>query len=92
MIETLIFYLHILAWSYAFTKVYQEKGLKLAFLSFAILVFVFVISWTISSPLAQLIYPREPISPYFTADTLSLLIVLIPEAIFYYFYFYKAKF
>lgn len=92
MIEVLIFYLHILAWSYAFTKVYQEKGLKFAFLSSGILAFVFVILWTISSPLAHLIYPNETISPYFTADTLSLLIVLIPESIFYYFYFYKAKF
>ncbi|MCX7909338.1 MAG: hypothetical protein N2560_07470 [Ignavibacteria bacterium] len=92
MVEILIFYLHILAWIYAFTKVWQEKGTKMAFLSFGILAFVFVILWTLTSPIARWIYPSKPISPYFTADTLSLLLLLIPESIFYYYYFFRAKF
>lgn len=92
MIEILIFYFHILAWVYAFTKVWQEKGTKFALLTFAVLAFVFVVLWTITSPLARWIYPEKPISPYFTADTLSLILLIIPESIFYYFYFLKSKF
>jgi hypothetical protein len=92
MIEILIFYFHIVAWIYAFTKVWQDKGLKLAFLSFAILAFVFVVLWTITSPLSRLIYPTKLVTPYFSADTLSLILLLIPESIFYYYYFFRAKF
>ncbi|MEJ5286176.1 MAG: hypothetical protein CH6_4485 [Candidatus Kapaibacterium sp.] len=92
MIEIVIFYFHIVAWIYAFTKVWQEKGTKTALLSFAVLAFVFIVLWTLTSPLARLIYPSKPISPYFTADTLSLILLVIPESIFYYFYFFKAKF
>lgn len=92
MIEILIFYFHILAWIYAFTKVYQEKGLKFAFLTFAILAFVFIVLWTLTSPIARWIYPEKPIGPYFTADTLSLILLIFPESVFYYFYFIKAKF
>jgi hypothetical protein len=92
MIEILIFYFHILAWIYAFTKVWQERGTKNAFLSLAILGFVFITLWTLTSPLARLIFPETHKSPYFTADTLSLILAVIPESIFYYFYFIKAKF
>jgi hypothetical protein len=92
MIEILIFYLHILAGIYAFTKVWQERGGKTASLSLAILAFVFIVLWTLTSPLSRLIYPSKPISPYFTADTLSLILLLFPESAFYYYYFFKAKF
>lgn len=90
MIEIFIFYFHLVAWVYAFTKVWQERGTKSAFLSLAILAFIFITLWTLSSPLARLIFPPKYNSPYFTADTLSLILVVIPESIFYYFYFIKA--
>ncbi len=89
MIEIIIFYIHILSWLWAFTFTWQHKGLKNAFLSLAVLGFIFIIFWTITSPLARLIYPDSFHSVYFTKDTLSLVLVLIPESIFYYFYFVK---
>lgn len=92
MIEILIFFSHIVAAVYAFTKVWQERGTKAAFLSLAVLFFVFIVLWTLTSPISRFIYPSKPISPYFTADTLSLLLLILPESIFYYFYFFKARF
>ncbi|MGB9771968.1 MAG: hypothetical protein ACPLX7_08360 [Candidatus Kapaibacteriota bacterium] len=92
MIEILIFFLHIVAWIYAFTKVWQEKGTKNALLSLAVLGFVFIVLWTLTSPIARFVYPSKPISVYFTSDTLSLVLLIIPESVFYYFYFINAKF
>lgn len=92
MIEVMIFYFHIVAWAYAFTKVWQERGMKSAFLSLAILGFIFITLWTLTSPISRLIFPDSWKSPYFTSDTLSLILLIIPEGIFYYFYFMKSKF
>lgn len=91
MIDIFIFFLHILGWTFAFTKVWQVKGIRNAFLSLAMLTFIFIILWTISSPIARLLMPKNWDSPFFTVDTLSLIILIIPEAIFFYFYFIKTK-
>lgn len=91
MLDIFIFFLHIFGWTYAFTKVWQTKGTKYAFLSVVVLGFLFIILWTITSPFAKLIMPKSWDFAFFTADTLSLILLLIPETIFYYIYFIKSK-
>lgn len=91
MIDIVIYFLHILGWTFAFTKVWQKKGTKPALLSIAILFFIFIVLWTITSPTARLIMPKGLDTPYFTVDTLSLILLIIPESIFFYFFFIKAQ-
>lgn len=91
MIEIFIFYLHIIAALYAFTKNWQNRTLKDAFLSLIILLLVFAIGWALTGSLAYAIYPSSWNTPYFNYDTLSLVLLVIPEAVFFYFFFIKDK-
>lgn len=87
MIEIIIFELHLLGALYAFTKSWQEGGLKDGFMAIAIVLLFFTIGWAITGTLANLIYPDEWNSIYFTQDSLSLILLLIPEILFFKFYF-----
>lgn len=87
MIEIIIFELHLLGALYAFTKSWQEGGLKDGLMAIAIVLLFFTIGWAITGTLANLIYPNEWNSIYFTQDSLSLILLLIPEVLFFKFYF-----
>lgn len=91
MIEIFIFHLHIIGVLYAFTKNWQRRSLKDGFLSVAVLLLVFSIGWALTGSVAYAIYPKSWNSPYFSHDTLSLVMLTIPEIIFFYFYFVKDK-
>lgn len=90
MIELLIFHVHILAAVYAFTKRWQKAGMKEGILAVALIGLVFVIGWSITSPLANLILPNAWRSIWFNSDTLGLLLLLIPEIIFFRVFFLKS--
>lgn len=87
MIEIIIFELHLLGSLYAFTKSWQEGGLKDGLMAIAIVLLFFTIGWAITGTVASLIYPDSWNTIYFTQDTLSLIILLIPELFFYRYYF-----
>jgi hypothetical protein len=53
MIEVLIFHLHIVGVLYAFTKRWQEDGIKEGFLAIGIIGLVFAIGWAITGGLAR---------------------------------------
>jgi len=90
MFELFIFHLHLLAGLFAFTKYWQKNGLKEGFLAVAVVALVFIVGWSISGTLANLIYPEDIINtPYFTKDAFGLLLLIIPEAIFFYYFFIK---
>ncbi|MCX7880028.1 MAG: hypothetical protein N2517_05150 [Ignavibacteria bacterium] len=91
MIEITIFYLHILAWAYAFTKIWQEKGLFSGLLVVLVFVLLFFILWALTSPIAHLIFPESWRSPFFTSDTLSLVLLIPPEVFIFYVYFVKVE-
>ncbi len=91
MIELLIFYLHIVGGLFAFTKNWQSRGIREAFLAVGIIGLFFTIGWALTGTIANLLYPDSWDSIYFTSDTLSLVLLLIPEVIFYYYYFLKDK-
>lgn len=91
MIEILIFHIHIISILYAFTKNWQNGTLKDGFLAVGIILLMFSIGWAITSTLAALIMPAKWNTIFFNKDTLSLILLLIPESIFYYHFFIKDR-
>lgn len=90
MIELLIYHVHIVAALYAFTKRWQVEGLKGAFLALAICGLVFIIGWSLTGAIAhQIMSGPYPPGTMFTADTLSLVILLVPESAFFWFFFVR---
>ncbi len=89
MIEVLIFYLHIVGALYAFTKNWQKGNIKDGIFAILIIGLFFSIGWALTGTIAHVFYPKSWNSIYFTSDTLSLVLLLIPEIIFFYYYFYK---
>lgn len=78
MIEILIFHLHVIAALYAFTVRWREANAKEGLLALAIIGLTFAVGWAITSALAGLIAPQG-FADWFTADTLSLVLLIIPE-------------
>ena len=92
MLELLIYHIHIVAILYAFTKRWQVEGLKGAFLAVGICVLVFIIGWSLTGALARLFMPGPyPPGTMFTGDTLSLVMLLVPEALFFWFFFVRGN-
>ncbi len=91
MIEILIFHIHIIAILYAFTKNWQKTSIKDGFLAIGIILLMFSIGWAMTSTIASLIMPSKWNTIFFNKDTLSLILLLIPESIFYYHFFIKDR-
>lgn len=91
MIELFIFHLHIIAALYVFTKNWQNDSIKDGIMAVLILALVFIIGWALTGPLANLLMPNSFKSPFFTKDTLSLVLLLIPESFFFYYFFITDK-
>lgn len=51
----------------------------------------FTILWALTGPIARFIMPHEGLANWFTADTLSLVLVSIPDALFFYVFFLKPR-
>lgn len=90
MIDLFILYLHYIAALYAFTKNWQEDNIKQGFLSVLILGLAFTILWALSGQIATMIFPDSWNTIYFTKDTLSLVLLVIPEGYFFYLFFVKS--
>ena len=91
MIEIFIFHLHIVAAFYAFTKNWQRRTIGEGVLSVTIIGLVFSIGWALTSPIARLIMPTAWNTPIFNQDTLGLVLLFIPECVFFYLFFIKDK-
>lgn len=91
MIELLIFHLHIVGAVYAYAKNWQTRGKKEAALAVMLVGLMFAIGWAITASLAGIIMPHSWKSPYFTVDTLSLVMLIIPEILFFNYFIIKDK-
>lgn len=76
---------------YAFTKNWQKRGLKEGALGVAVIGLFFTIGWALTGAIARIIYPSAWNSVYFSSDTLSLALLLVPEIYFFYHFFYKDR-
>lgn len=88
MIELLIFHAHIVFALYVFTKNKIERNLKSGVLALGVIGLTFTVGWALTGPIAQFIMPGEG-TPFFDKDTLSLVLISVPEAAFYYFFFLR---
>ena len=89
MIELFIFHLHLLVGLHAFTKNWQKGSVIDGFLAFGVVFLTFIIGWSIIGTVVNLLFPESWNSIYFTSDTLGLILLTIPEGIFFYHFFFK---
>jgi hypothetical protein len=101
MIAALIFLAHLIAAVYAFLK-YRREGVGEALLAVAFVVIIFSVGWTLTTMVAKIIFPSElaarwisgmqdssfsrALAKELTIDTLALLLLVVSEGFFYYFY------
>lgn len=91
MLDLLIYHLHIVGVLYAFTKRWQTEGMKGGLLAIGICGLVFTIGWSLTGTLARLIMPDTAGTSWFTSDTLSLILLFIPEIVFFWIFFVRDR-
>jgi hypothetical protein len=87
MIPLLIFYVHIVGITAAFTSEYQKEGLSAGFLSVGFFVLIFSVGWSISSFMLKYLIDAPGFGLWLNRDTLALVILTVCEGFFYFFYF-----
>jgi hypothetical protein len=83
--------MHIVAVIYAFTKNWQKRRIQDGILAVLLIGLIFTVGWALTNPLARLIMAKSWESVWFKQDTLSLLLLAIPEAAFFYYFFVKNR-
>jgi len=91
MIDLLIFHINIIVALYAFTKNWQKGSTKDGILAILLIGLIFTIGWALTASLAYAIWPKSWNNLYFTHDTLSLVMLFIPEVFFFYHFFFNDK-
>lgn len=86
MVPLLVFYLHIVAAAWAFTRRWQEEGLGEGLLAVFFVTLIFFVGWSIVSFLVRLVIPPAGFGPLMDRDALGLLLLTVAEGFFYYFY------
>ena len=91
MIPLLIFYIHIIGFTAAFTAEYQKEGLSHGILTVGFMALIFSVGWSISSFFLKYLMSQEGFTLWLNRDAFSLILLTIAEAFFYYFYFKENK-
>ena len=86
MIELVVFYLHTIAAVTAFTHQYQREGPGAGALAVGFMGIIFSVGWSISTFLLKLVVSEKGMGLWFNRDAMSLTLLTIAEAIFYYLY------
>ena len=86
MVPLFVFYLHTVAAVFAFTDQYQKEGIGAGALALAFMAIIFSIGWSISTFLLKLVISEKGFGIFLNRDAMSLLLLTIGEAAFYYFY------
>ncbi len=91
MIPLIIFYIHIIGFTAAFTSEYQKEGIGAGFLTLGFMVLIFSVGWSISTFVLRYLMSEAGFGIWLNRDAVSLLLLSIGEAIFYYRYFREKK-
>lgn len=86
MVTLFVFYIHTIAAVYAFTDQYQEEGVAAGTLAVAFMTIIFSIGWSISTFVLKYLMTEKGFGVYLNRDAMSLALLTIGEAVFYYFY------
>jgi hypothetical protein len=89
MIPLLVFYLHIVALASVFTRRWQEEGTGEGLLAVFFMSLIFFVGWGISSFTLKLLVDQTGFGPGLDRDALSLLLLTVVEAGFYYVFFFR---
>jgi len=89
MIPLLVFYIHTVAAVWAFTKRWQEEGVKEGILAVAFMGIIFTVGWTLCTFIMQSLLAPKGFGPGLDRDSLTLLLLTAGEAVFYYWYLKK---
>jgi hypothetical protein len=89
MIPLFVFYLHTVGAVYAYTKRWQEAGVKEGILAVAFMAIIFSVGWTLTTFLLHGIISPKGFGPGLDRDALSLLLLTVGEGFFYYWYLKK---
>ena len=84
MITLFIFYLHTVGAVTAFTRRWQESGLGEGILALAFVALIFSVGWSISAFILGLLVEKKGFGVWFDRDAMSLLLLTMTEALFYY--------
>ena len=89
MIPLFVFYLHTVGAVYAYTRRWQEAGVKEGILAVAFMAIIFSVGWTLTTFFLHLVSPPEGLGSGLDRDALSLLLLTTGEGFFYYWYLKK---
>lgn len=84
MIALFVFYAHVIAGAALYTKRWQEEGIKEGMLAVIFLALVFSVGWSMSTFIMKLIVDEKGFAIWLDRDALSLLLLAIMEAMFFY--------
>jgi hypothetical protein len=84
MVTLFVFYIHTIAAVSIFTKRWQESGWGDGILGVGFLALIFSVGWSISTFLLKLIIDEKGFGIWLDRDALSLLLLTVMEAIFFY--------
>jgi len=91
MVPLFVFYLHTVGMAAAFTKWYQDEGLKEGILAVLLMTLIFFVGWSISSFLLKLVMDPPGFGKLFDRDSASLALLTVMEAGCYYLFFRKSN-
>jgi hypothetical protein len=83
MITLFIFYIHVIAAVVIYTKRWQEESWKDGLLGVGFLALIFSVGWSISTFILKLFMDERGFGVWLDRDALSLVLLLIMEAIFF---------
>ena|SRR3972149_11183401 len=86
MVTLFVFYIHTIAAVYAFTQQYQKEGVGAGTLAVAFMAIIFSVGWSISTFILKFLINERGFGIYLNRDALSLVLLTIGEAVFYYIY------
>ncbi len=84
MITLFIFYLHTVAAVVIYTKRWQESDWKEGMMGVVFLALIFSVGWSVSTFFVRLMVSERGFAKWLDRDTLSLLLLLVIEGIFFY--------
>lgn len=87
MIDSLIFFGHVLFIFIIFSKKWQNENLSAAFLNVGLIGIFFAVGWSLTNVLASLVMDPQGLGIFFTRDTFSLSILSVAEFFFYRMYY-----
>ena len=91
MITVFIFYIHVVIAVAIFTKRWQEAGTADAFLAVGFMALIFGVGWSVTTVFLKFFFERPGLAPWFDRDAMSLFLLTLVEAVFYWTYYKREQ-